>query len=160
MAPMRSADRLRMWGEPSESPPPEWHWVEGRLNDADLYRVVTRSPAHPHPRPVWGIWMDDALLLSVGSPVIGRELAADPRVTVHLDSGTEVVIVEGHGSVVTEASTIQAFTDSYNRKYEWEYAADRDGPPTRIAPQAVLSWRAAGAAGRDGFPQAAKWRFS
>lgn len=157
MSQMRS-DPLMMWGQASESPPPEWEWVESRLSDADLYWVVTRSEGYPHPRPVWGVWMGEALLLSVGSPVIGRELGADPRVTVHLDSGTDVVIVEGVGSIVTRVPVIESFADCYNRKYEWEYSAERDGPPTRIEPRAILSWRAAGAAGRDGFPQAARWK--
>lgn len=43
--------------------------------------------------------------LSIGTPITSRVLAADPVVTVHLDSGTDVVIVEGHalGSVVEPA---------------------------------------------------------
>lgn len=155
----RTAEPLRMWGQRSESPPPDWRWVEDQLVAAGTYWVVSRSSSHPHPRPVWGVWFDDALLLSIGSPVISRDLAADARATVHLESGTDVVIVEGHASVVAAPDALAEFTARYDAKYDWEYVAERDGRPTRLEPTTVLSWRAAGAAGRDGFPQAARWSF-
>ena len=154
-----SAAPLRMWGQESDSPPPDWRWVEAQLRDAGTYWVVARPAGHPHPRPVWGVWSADALLLSLGSPVIARELASDPRAAVHLDSGTDVIIVEGDASVVVAPEAIADFTARYNAKYDWEYKAEQDGPPTRIDPSAILSWRAAGEAGRGGFPQAARWSF-
>ncbi|MDQ3947341.1 MAG: hypothetical protein M3357_19720 [Actinomycetota bacterium] len=105
------------------------------------------------------MWFADALLLSLGSPVIARELASDPRTAVHLESGTDVIIVEGDASIVTAPEAIAEFATRYNAKYDWEYKAEQDGPPTRIDPSTILSWRAAGEAGRGGFSQAAKWSF-
>jgi hypothetical protein len=32
--------------------------------------MVPRTPGHPHPRPVWGIWSQQRLHLSIGSPAI------------------------------------------------------------------------------------------
>ena len=159
MSQTRVANRLRMWGQENDSPPPDWRWVEGQLLQASTYWVVARSAEYPHPRPVWGIWRDGAVLLSIGSPSISRALAADPRVSVHLDSGTDVVIVQGLARVVTESDALAEFTTAYNAKYDWEYRSARDGPPTRVDAQEVLTWRAAGTAGRDGFPQAARWTF-
>ena len=78
---------------------------------------------------------------------------------MHLDSGTDVVIVEGDAGVVTDPDVLGEFTAAYNTKYDWEYAAERDGPPTRIEPVTLLSWHPAGPAGRDGFPRAARWQF-
>lgn len=156
----RTEARLRMWGQESDSPPPEWRWVQEQLSDAGTYWAISRSASYPHPRPVWGVWIPETLLLSIGSPVITRELAADSRVAVHLDSGTDVVILEGHATVVADVGSIAEFATTYNAKYDWEYSAERDGPPTRVTPANVLSWRAAGAAGRDGFPQAARWQFT
>ena len=78
---------------------------------------------------------------------------------MHLDSGTDVVIVKGDAGVVTDPDVLGEFTAAYNTKYDWEYAAERDGPPTRIEPVTLLSWHAAGPAGRDGFPRAARWQF-
>jgi hypothetical protein len=156
MAPTR--EPLRMFGSTSEVEPLEWAWVRAHLESAGTYWVVARTSSHPHPRPVWGVWFDDALGLSLGSPVLRSELAADPTVTVHLDSGTDVVIVEGTAEALTNADTVGPVR-AYNEKYDWDYAIDDYGPFTRVSPRAVLAWRAAGPAGRDGFRQVGRWRF-
>jgi hypothetical protein len=46
--------------------------------------------------PAWAAWVDGALYFD-GSPETrrGRNLAANPNIVVHLESGDEVVIVEG-----------------------------------------------------------------
>ncbi len=84
---------------------------------------------------------------------------ARPEVTVHLDSGTDVVIVEGLASVGDDDPTAARFLAAYDEKYDWKYDLATYGPPTRIRPLRVLAWRAAGPAGRDGFQQVGKWRF-
>src|SRR4051812_11803702 len=86
---------LRFYGSPSPAEPLEWSWVAGELERAGTYWVIGRGDGPPHPRPVWGVWLDDSLRLTLGSPVLRRVLADDPTVTVHLGSGTDVVIVEG-----------------------------------------------------------------
>jgi pyridoxine/pyridoxamine 5'-phosphate oxidase len=75
----------------------EWTWATERLAAARNYWIVTSSvDGGPHAAPVWGLWIDDAVVFST-SPESrkGRDLAHDPRVVVHLESGNEVVIVEG-----------------------------------------------------------------
>jgi hypothetical protein len=151
---------VRMYGRRADLAPLDWSWVEQQLVAAGTYWVVTRSPGHPHPRPVWGVWLADELLLSIGSVILGRELAADHRVTVHLDSGTDVVVVEGRAAgVVTVPNAVDAFLEVYNPKYEWNYTIEEYGPPMRIVPTTVVAWRSAGWAGREGFQQAGKWSF-
>jgi hypothetical protein len=150
-----------MFGAPAEAEPLAWAWVRDRLVAAGTYWVMANAGAShpwPHPRPVWGVWADDQLHLSVGSPVVGRELAADPHVTVHLDSGVDLVIVEGLASVESDADTL-ANVDAYDAKYDWDYDLAQYGPFTRIAPVAVMAWRATGPAGREGFSHAGRWRF-
>lgn len=150
------ARTLRLYGEASGLAPVEWAWVDGQLRDAGTYWVVPHSDGHPHPRPVWGVWLDASLRLSIGSPVLGRSLDAEPVVTVHLDSGTDVVVVEGHVvGTDTAAPTIAAYDD----KYDWTYDVDELGPLTIVAPLTVLSWRSAGWAGRESFQQGARWTF-
>ena len=136
-----------------------WADVQRQLEEAGTYWVIAQGPGHPHPRPVWGVWVDDTLRLSLGSPVLRRELAADPTVTVHLDSGTDVVIVEGTASEL-EGVDVAPSLAAYDRKYDWKYDADTYGPLTLVRPSTVFAWRAAGPAGRDGFKAAARWRFS
>ncbi len=153
---MRADTQLRLYGHPSEKPPLDWAWVDGQLESAGTYWVVGCAQGHPHPRPVWGVWSGGRLFLSIGSPAIVRALAADPRVTVHLDSGTEVVVVEGRAA---GAVTDEAVIGAYDAKYDWTYDIETYGPLTRVEPRVVLAWRTAGWAGRESFQQTGRWSF-
>jgi len=148
---------LRLYGSPSDSRPLDWSWVEHQLADAGTYWVVARSSGHPHPRPVWGVWQDRHLHLSIGSPAVRSALRSDPTVTVHLDSGTDVVIVEGR--VGPPATTAEQVIDLYDSKYEWEYGVAEYGELTVIQPQTVLAWRTAGLHGRGSFQETGRWTF-
>jgi len=148
--------RLRLHGAASERAALDWSWVSGRLASAGTYWVVAKTSAVPHPRPVWGTWHDDRLHLSIGSPTITRELHSDPMVAVHLESGTDVVIVEG--SVLTDSTTAEMI-DHYNRKYDWDYRIGEYGELTIVQPVKVLAWQAAGWAGRESFQATGCWLF-
>ena len=145
-----------MYGSPSTEPLLAWSWVDAELAGAGTYWTVGRGGGHPHPRPVWGIWVDQRLHLSIGSPLIARQLQDAAEVTVHLASGVEVVIVEGRVAGFTEASELY---DAYNEKYDWNYSTDEYGPLTTIVPSTVLAWRSAGWAGREGIRETGRWRF-
>lgn len=147
---------LRFYGKPSGHDVLAWTWVESQLRAAGTYWVVARTAGHPHPRPVWGIWDAGRLFLSIGTPATGRALAFDPVVTVHLDSGTDVVIVEGRaeGECVDEEILAR-----YNEKYDWSYDVAEYGPLTSVAPTTVLAWQTAGWAGREGFECSGRWAF-
>jgi hypothetical protein len=150
---------LRLYGRRSDLEPPSWAWAETQLREAATYWVigVPRPGEHPHPRPVWGVWSGGSLHLSIGSPVVRRQLADDDRLTVHLDSGVAVVVLEG--SADTERSTDAAVLERYRTKYDSSYDVAEYGQLTVVQPTTVLAWRAAGWAGRDGFRQSGKWRF-
>ena len=110
-----------------------WSWAEERLVSAHNYWVATSGP---HASPVWALWRDGVLVFSC-SPRSrkARELARDPRVVVHLESGDEVVIVEGEVQrVVADAVLI----DEYERKYA--YRADPGEGWYRVVPRRVLAW--------------------
>lgn len=152
------AEDLRLYGSVSSVEPLEWAWVRAQLEAAGTYWVVATSPTHPHPRPVWGVWLDDALHLSIGSRVLVHALAVDPTATVHLDSGTDVVIVEGLASQTTK-DLLPACLNAYDAKYDWDYDVEQYGPFTTVTPSTVLAWRSAGWAGRESFRQVGRWRF-
>lgn len=144
-----------MFGRPAPVDGLEWGWVDEQLRDAPGYWIVTPGPSHPHPRPVWGIWVDQLLYLSVGSPRLAAGLGPGQPVTVNLGSVTDVVIVEGSSVGVADESDLIA---AYNDKYEWNYTVDEYGPFTGIAPTKVIAWRSSGWAGRGGFQQTGRWR--
>jgi Pyridoxamine 5'-phosphate oxidase len=145
-----------MYTTPVDHLPMRWEAVEQQLRESGLYWVTGVGDEHPHPRPVWGVWADDVLHLSIGTPALRRQLAADPRVTVHLDSGTDVVIVEGTADV--PVPTAIALIKTYEAKYDYAYDVEVYGPFTRILPSTIVAWRSAGYAGRDGFQESGKWR--
>ena len=149
------AEPVRFYAQVSELPSLAWSWVDERLRLAPTYWVSTDGDGHPHPRPVWGVWHDAALWLSVGSPALRAAITAGEAVTVHLDSGTEPVIVEG----VAEAGAgdQSAPISAYDTKYEWEYDVGEYGALVRIEPTTVLAWQTAGYAGRESFQRVGKW---
>jgi nitroimidazol reductase NimA-like FMN-containing flavoprotein (pyridoxamine 5'-phosphate oxidase superfamily) len=74
-----------------------WSWAVERLERALNYWVSTTRPdGRPHAMPVWGAWLDGILYIE-GDPETRRlrNLAANPAVVAHLESGDEVVIIEG-----------------------------------------------------------------
>ncbi|MEO5974745.1 MAG: hypothetical protein ABIQ38_06040, partial [Ilumatobacteraceae bacterium] len=119
-------ERLRLYGRPSDAGLLDWSWVEYQLVSAGTYWVNVRLVAYPHPRPVWGIWFESSLVLSIGSPKLMRCIEKDPVTTVHLDSGTDVVVVEGNARVLTVPDV--QILDAYNTKYEWQYTYEEYGP--------------------------------
>jgi hypothetical protein len=149
-------DELRMYGGVSEHEPLPWSWVEGELETAPTYWVVVATTGYPAARPVWGVWQHAVLHLSIGSPTIQRVLDAESRVTVHLESGTDVVIVEG---TATTGPTTREIVRSYDAKYDWSYDTEVYGDLVRVEPAVVKAWRAAGWAGRDSFTHVGRWTF-
>lgn len=139
------------YGVPSE---PEgmlpWSWAEEQLEASRNYWIVTvRADGSPHSAPVWGVWVDDAVVFST-SPESrkGRNLARDRRVLVNLESGDDVVIVEGE---VETIALDDAIADLYEAKYD--YRPSGDGDWFAVRPRVAYAWRE-----RD-FPQSVT-RFS
>ena len=151
------ATDLRLYGAPSGRPELPWEWVDRQLCDAGTYWVVGPTTGHPHPRPVWGVWLHERLRLSIGSPTLRRTLTAGTAVAVHLGSGTDVVIVEG--TVADNNTTTRAAIDAYNTKYDWDYQIAQYGALTEVRPERVIAWQAAGRFGRDSFDRTGRWTF-
>ena len=98
-----------------------WSHVEERLTEAKNYWLATVRPdGRPHVTPVWGVWVDRGLYFD-GLPTTrwGRNLAANPQATVHLESADDVVIFEGLVEDLDTTSAdlgdrvIQAWTTKY-----------------------------------------------
>ena len=74
-----------------------WSHVEERMSGAINYWVATTRPdGRPHVVPLWGAWLDGTFYFEGGPDTRwGRNLQTNPAVTVHLESGSDVVILEG-----------------------------------------------------------------
>lgn len=139
-----------MFGVPA--PPGDllpWAWAERRIVDAQNYWIATTRPdGRPHCRPVWGVWLPDGFWFSTGS-LAGRNLPLNDEITVHLEDGQEVVIIEGTARPETDPASLQAMCDAYSRKYDYPIAPDDGGvkdtagiggPAYRVTPRVVFGW--------------------
>jgi Pyridoxamine 5'-phosphate oxidase len=141
-----------------------WAWATERLIDARNYWIATtRLDDRPHARPVWGVWLDDAFYFSTGS-LAAESLPQRPEITVHLESGSEVVIVEGVAAVVGDRALVVRVVDLYNAKYHWDVDPDAlPGPFYEVRPRVAFGWTsdATGLDGGAGFHgSATRWKFS
>ena len=111
-----------------------WGWAEERLAAAHNYWV---SVAGPHASPVWGLWRKGGFVFSCGPRSRkARTLAEDPRLVVHLESGDDVVIVEGWAE---RAAATDDVIDEYERKYG--FRADAGEGWYRVVPRRAFAWR-------------------
>ncbi len=97
----------------------DWDRTVERLVAARNYWVASARPdGRPHVAPVWGLWLDGAFYFSTDpSSRKGRNIAARPQVAVHLESGDDVVILEGTAERVADADTLARFAAAYTPKY-------------------------------------------
>jgi general stress protein 26 len=114
-----------------------WSWAAERLASARNYWIVTAGAPGPHAAPVWALWHDGAIVFSTDpSSRKARNLASDPRVVVHLESGDEVVIVEGQVEPYTAGREV---VDAYERKYQFR---PEPGPGwLAVRPARAYAWR-------------------
>jgi hypothetical protein len=111
-----------------------WSWADERLAAAHNYWVAT---AGPHASPVWAVWDERTLVFSCGPESRkARALARDPRIVVHLESGADVVIVEGEAEQMDVTPELLAV---YSAKYGPTDASI--GNWYRVRPRRVLAWR-------------------
>ena len=79
----------------------DWSWADERLASSRNYWIVTAgADGEPAAAPVWGVWEDGAVYFGTNpNSRKGRNIARDPRIVVHLESGDEVVVLHGEAEV-------------------------------------------------------------
>jgi PPOX class probable F420-dependent enzyme len=96
-----------------------WSWAEEQLTKARNYWIcTTHRDGRPHAIPVWGVWLEGEVWFGTNpSSTKGRNLARDPRVVVHLESGDDTVILEGEAELPTDHAALERFVEVYEQKY-------------------------------------------
>lgn len=81
----------------------DWEWVAAQLTESKNYWLCSVRPpspdaqgGRPHVVPRWGAFLDDKFYYD-GSPETrhARNIAENPHVSLHLESGSQVIIMEG-----------------------------------------------------------------
>jgi hypothetical protein len=76
--------------------------AETRLAKSHNYWICTARPdGRPHSIPVWGFWIDGALYFGTARDSRkSHNLSHNPAISIHLESGDDVVILEGTAAEV------------------------------------------------------------
>lgn len=119
-----------------------WSHVEAQLKAARNYWVSsTRPDGRPHARPVWGVYVNGMVYFG-GSPEVrwARNLAQNPAVVVHLESGDQVVILEGTVEKHTEENTSAELLTQIDDAYEAKYNMRHGTPVWQLKPHVAFAW--------------------
>jgi hypothetical protein len=104
-----------------------WEWAVEQLEASRNYWLCTTRPdGSPHAMPLWGVWLDAALYFDTHpeSQKV-RNLTAQPRAVVHVESGSEVVILEGTVDVEEDASKRASCSSGSRRRTRRSTATGR-----------------------------------
>ena len=101
-----------------------WEHVEERLTRSTNYWICSVRPnGHPHVIPRWGVFLDGKFYYD-GSPETrhAKNIMQNPNVSLHLESGSDVVIMDGISQPIDRPSIelAQRLSQEYKSKYSSE----------------------------------------
>jgi nitroimidazol reductase NimA-like FMN-containing flavoprotein (pyridoxamine 5'-phosphate oxidase superfamily) len=137
-----------------------WDWVDSRMAASRNYWISTTRPdSRPHVVPVWGVWLDGVLYFGGDRQARrSRNLAVNPQASVHLESGDEVVIIEGRVEEVEhDLELLTRIAEAMAVKYPPFKPDPEPAPGTamyRVRAQTVFAWT------EQDYPNTAtRWKF-
>ncbi|OIJ90607.1 hypothetical protein BIV25_31865 [Streptomyces sp. MUSC 14] len=152
-----------IFNQTAPGPTMPWSWAAKLLATAPTYWLATASPdGVPHSRPLWGVWRQNEFWFSSQNRS-GGFLGANPRASVSLQAGEDVVMVEGSCARVIGVDGINVLVEGVRVKYNWETSAGEDrihtpfgqsAPVFRLTPERVYGWP-----GVIGWESATRWDF-
>lgn len=121
-----------------------WSFVSEGMAAARNYWVgSTRPDGRPHAVPVWGLWHAETFYFSSGRESRkATNFAANPAAVVHLESGDQVVVLEGEVEIVDESAEkplLSTLDKAYKAKYGFPLLGL--GNIYRLKVQRALAWR-------------------
>ena len=126
-----------------------WEHVEKRLTESINYWMCSVYPnGRPHVVPRWGAFLDGKFYYD-GSPETrhARNIEKNPNVTLHLESGNDVVIMEGTSQPASkpDRELAQRLSEAYCAKYESDGYAPKpsqwdEGGLYVFTPRQCLAW--------------------
>ena len=132
--------------------------AEKRLEKSRNYWICTTRPdGRPHSIPVWGFFLDHTLYFGTArSTRKSRNLARNPAISVHLESGDDVVILEGTAAEVdvTDMPLFKKLDAASRKKYKMPLMVIPESVLYSVRPRIVLAWT------EKDFPNnATRWQF-
>ena len=121
-----------------------WSGLDEQFARAHNYWVATCRPdGRPHVMPVWGVWADGMFTFSTDRfSRKARNLASNPGIVVHLESGDEVGILEGVAEEVTDRKLLAKIDDVFEAKYGMRVSTIQgDVVIYGMRPRVAFAWR-------------------
>ena len=133
--------------------------AEERLTRSRNYWICTARPdGRPHSIPVWGFWLDGALYFGTGRTTRkAKNIAQNANLSIHLESGDDVVILEGKAAEVniTDKPTFKKLDTASRAKYKMPLMVVPEGVIYSVRPTIILAWT------ESDFPNnATRWQFA
>ena len=99
-----------------------WDWVAARLTESENYWLCSVRPdGRPHVVPRWAVFLDGKIYYD-GSPETrhNRNIESNRYVSVHLENGTEAIMLEGTSEPAGKPSTElgKKLAEAYKAKYK------------------------------------------
>jgi nitroimidazol reductase NimA-like FMN-containing flavoprotein (pyridoxamine 5'-phosphate oxidase superfamily) len=134
-----------------------WARVEEALRHSRNYWIATTRPdGRPHAAPVWGVWLSGVLYFgSDRASRKGKNIAHQPYVVAHLESGDDVVILEGTAREVKDKRSLSRMDAAYAEKYGGVKPSEMGGALVyAVRPEVAFTWEEA-----DFVGSAVRWKF-
>ena len=114
----------------------------GRLRDEqNIWLATTRPDGRPHLVPIWFVFADDCFYVCTTSGSVKvRNVRANAKAAVALESGTSPLMAEGTARVVSRPfpPTVAA---EFLRKFDWELDSEPEYDTLiEVAPTRWLRW--------------------
>jgi len=126
-----------------------WDWVAAQLTESLHYWFCSVRPnGHPHVIPRWAVFVDGKVYYD-GSPETrhSRNIERNPYVSVHLENGTQAIMLEGTCKPAGKPSPVlgKRLSQEYKKKYkELGYAPEPDswdgGGLYVFTPRQCIAW--------------------
>lgn len=99
----------------------DWEWVAEQLTESKNYWVCSVRPdGRPHVVPRWGAYIDSKFYYD-GSPetLHARNIMENPNVSLHLENGSQAVILEGTSEPADKPTPefAKRLAEAISRKY-------------------------------------------
>lgn len=119
-----------------------WSLVSEHLAASRTYWVhTTRPDGRPHVKPVWGVWFEERFYFGTDpKSIAGPNLSANHSLAVHLESGDDVVILEGKAEPVTDRAILSRLDEVYFTKYSYHLARGDGGPVYALRQKVAFAW--------------------
>ena len=136
--------------------PQTWSDLTEKIRSSRNYWICSVSPdGSPHALPVWGVWFEDHLyFVTKRASKKARNLQANPKVAIHLESGDDVISFQGTVAEISDGMRLDQVAAVYAAKYNGDEIYPDIEVVFELQPSIAFTWL------ESNYHQTAtRWRF-